>query len=550
VHQCQACNTAVALCLDAPLPQLCSFARWLPKHAQLLRSIAVTLPRLLPVTVGALPWEEHLEAAQQLLHTAVQLSAVPKTKAAVAAVTAAGSVAIAGGCSAAATAADAVGGQTQQEQEQQQQTQRSGCFDVASITFAGDAAILAAMPPHSLTHLDLSAGLTHSVDGPALSAALARLSNLQQLRLASATKYKNYIPGSCLAGVQQLNRLTSLVVDGCWSDIQQPLQQLLERPLQLQELQVLVTTADPSLALPDVAQLMQLSRLCSNLRLPDGAVLPTQLQELDLREVTSSGVTAISQLRQLTRLYLEVRFRFYPLLPLLVRQLPALQQLSLQYLYGASAADTAAAWAQLPQLCELHLDFSETHATPTRRQWDAITAGLPACTQLTKLWLDALVMDRVQVDGEYEVEAFRVAVCGCLAGLTRLQDFTLGLRSRVVPGDALELTALTGLTKLVLRCAEDGVDQEAAVGIARSLKQLRHLDLSRCDMYADKQFVKAVARLPQLTELQMRGSGWLRQEQLMKLTKLRQLQHLGCDWAPDVTDEAVESFWAAVRRQQ
>jgi hypothetical protein len=45
VQQCAACKTAVWIALDAPLSRLCSFARWLPRHAALVSSLVIKVTR-------------------------------------------------------------------------------------------------------------------------------------------------------------------------------------------------------------------------------------------------------------------------------------------------------------------------------------------------------------------------------------------------------------------------------------------------------------------------------------------------------------------------
>jgi hypothetical protein len=37
VQQCSTCNTVIVINSDATLPWLCSFARWLPQHARLVK---------------------------------------------------------------------------------------------------------------------------------------------------------------------------------------------------------------------------------------------------------------------------------------------------------------------------------------------------------------------------------------------------------------------------------------------------------------------------------------------------------------------------------
>jgi hypothetical protein len=116
-----------------------------------------------------------------------------------------------------------------------------------------------------------------------------------------------------------------------------------------------------------------------------------------------------------------------------------------------------------------------------------------------------------------------------------------------VPGDALALTALTGLTRLELQHLGAGVGDLAATAIACSCKQLRHLDLRKCNLQ-QMTCVAAIAHLTQLTHLQLQGDGnELSAQGLSLLTRLKQLREFELaanDW---ITVEDIERFWAAVR---
>ncbi|KAF6248730.1 hypothetical protein COO60DRAFT_1706822 [Scenedesmus sp. NREL 46B-D3] len=137
-----------------------------------------------------------------------------------------------------------------------------------------------------------------------------------------------------------------------------------------------------------------------------------------------------------------------------------------------------------------------------------------------------------------------------LAGLTNLKDLSILYGSKVLtPGDALALTALTGLTRLVLRFSGAGVGDEAATALAGSCHLLRHLDFTDCHLVS-MACLANVAHLTQLTTLQLFCNSGLTQQGLMLLTGLKRLQHLGVDRSAKVTDEVVKSFWAAVRGQQ
>jgi hypothetical protein len=88
-------------------------------------------------------------------------------------------------------------------------------------------------------------------------------------------------------------------------------------------------------------------------------------------------------------------------------------------------------------------------------------------------------------------------VCGSLARLTNLQDLEVW-GPRLAPGDALALTVLTGLTRLFFKEVGEGVGDAAAVALARSLTQLRCLDVQAAH---SAECVAAVAELTQLTKL-------------------------------------------------
>jgi hypothetical protein len=110
-----------------------------------------------------------------------------------------------------------------------------------------------------------------------------------------------------------------------------------------------------------------------------------------------------------------------------------------------------------------------------------------------------------------------------------------------VAGDAQALTALTGLTRLVLSYLEAGVGDAAATAIASSCQQLQCLDLRGCRLRS-MECLAAVRQLTQLTELQLEENKRLTRQQLMLLTGLKRLQQLSFKRGTDVTDEIVERF--------
>jgi hypothetical protein len=141
-----------------------------------------------------------------------------------------------------------------------------------------------------------------------------------------------------------------------------------------------------------------------------------------------------------------------------------------------------------------------------------------------------------------------MAACALLTGLTNLRELHILPESNLVPGDALALTALTGLTCLVLCDANEAVDDTAATALAWCLKQLWHLDLRACDL-GSMACLAAIAHLQELTELRLEGNDGLAERGLMLLTGLTRLQQLGVT-SQQVSDEAVARFWKALRQQQ
>ncbi|KAF6260108.1 hypothetical protein COO60DRAFT_1637784 [Scenedesmus sp. NREL 46B-D3] len=403
----------------------------------------------------------------------------------------------------------------------------------------GSTGMLAALPAHSLTHLDLR-GLHGPVHGPAVSAALARLTNLQRLRVAIWRA-----PYSCLAGVAQLNQLTWLELGGSWAGDCEQLLQLLAQLLPLQVLHLHISSSLPSLDLSRLTQLRELHDFMNHC----DAVFPPQLQQLELGDVPSATtLQSVMQLQQLRRLMLAADLDVNEPRQLLssLAQLPALQQLSLRYATGQFAAAAAATWPQLPQLCELAVCCS-SYEEPNRQAWLAIANCMAAST---KLELDAVCICDGEDDEGEDVDATWASPCAKLAGLTYLKDLSIRCGSELLaPGDALALTALTGVRRLVLYGDGAGVGDEAAAALASSCQQLHELDLRSCSLVS-MACLSNVAHLTQLTELWLAGNSGPTPQGLMLLTGLKRLQILGVDRDAEVTDEVVESFWAAVTGQQ
>jgi hypothetical protein len=198
--------------------------------------------------------------------------------------------------------------------------------------------------------------------------------------------------------------------------------------------------------------------------------------------------------------------------------------------------------AAASQLRELVLKHENLQLS--KQEWQTIIEGVAASTNLTSLQLEAGWWDTEGEDAE-DYYGEPVAVCAKLAGLQKLKHLGFEDGSTLAPGDALALTALTGLTSLVLARVGSGVGDEAAAAIAGSCTQLCHLDLRDCDL----ECLTNIRNLTQLTQLQLRGNAALTQQELMLLTRLTQLQQLGFDRTADIADGVMDSFWAAVRGQ-
>jgi hypothetical protein len=284
---------------------------------------------------------------------------------------------------------------------------------------------------------------------------------------------------------------------------------------------------------------------------PETWSLPASLRCLQLHTpLDKDKLTSVLVLRQLQHLTFCVDFKEQHLLLRIAEQLPVLRCLGLEYIDLQEAVSTAPAWEQLPQLQELSLDCCTQG--PYRQQMDALLRGVAAATQLTKLQLQAWVKVPRQYDnGEVQFFWNRAAVSPSLTGLSCLQDLCIAPRSHLAEGDLLELTVLTGLTRLVLAGVEVG--DMAATALACNLQQLRDLDLQNCSLEG-LVCVAAIAQLAELTELNLDDNKGLTQRSLMLLTGLRQLQQLHIAMNPNgadpVTPAVVDEFWRRVRQQQ
>lgn len=414
--------------------------------------------------------------------------------------------------------------------------------------------MLAALPVHSLTHLDLDLWSSTAMSG--LAPALARLSGLQHLSLTKSLGTAAGIPTSCLEAVAQLSRLSHLSLGGQWSGGQQPLQQFLARPLQLQQLQLSLDMPLPALDLTRCSQLLQLS-IKTSYTFPRGLALPRQLQQLDLDNNSSiRRPLADLQLQQLQDLQ---QLRLF--VPMTVRtlqdmtQLQSLQHVAVGYFGLDSARQAALAWGQVPHLRELSV-ANNMGSDAEEDAMSTVLVGVAACSALTKLKLQVCA-ERVQPhplafdDSDDEGDLIRTRLlpaCDVLASLTALQDLSLE-SSSLMDGDALKLAALTNLTRLVLADVGPGVGELAANALACSLKQLRHLDLQDCNL-GSMSCLATIAHLSQLTELRLERNSGLTRQGLALLTRLSNLQQLGADAGRFMTPRDWAEFWKSVRGQR
>jgi hypothetical protein len=134
-----------------------------------------------------------------------------------------------------------------------------------------------------------------------------------------------------------------------------------------------------------------------------------------------------------------------------------------------------------------------------------ILQGVAAAATITKLEFEAWCVadgdetDAEDEDGETVWKHAPVAACATLAQLTGLSDLCITEYSILPPGDALALTALTNLTRLVVNGSGAGVGSAAAAALMQNLTQLRYLDLRK---FALKQAERVIHR-KQLTQLQL-----------------------------------------------
>jgi hypothetical protein len=200
VQQCQACRLDIHLVLAASLEQVRSSASWLPKHAQLVKSITANVQRQYHWTV--LQETAHQDEAVAVLSQALHAAAATTTSARQMPSVLTPSV------SAAACRAPMPGNARQALQQQQ--------GGLRLVSFSSHLpwlpSVLDALPADTLTLLDIKLVIGKepaAAPGGSVTAALARLSKLQKLVL-KVRAGNFYQSSACLDGLAELECLNSI----------------------------------------------------------------------------------------------------------------------------------------------------------------------------------------------------------------------------------------------------------------------------------------------------------------------------------------------------
>jgi hypothetical protein len=175
-----------------------------------------------------------------------------------------------------------------------------------------------------------------------------------------------------------------------------------------------------------------------------------------------------------------------------------------------------------------------------------VMQGLAAATSLRKLHLD--FAESVAPEG------LQPKLFGFLIGLRQLQELHADCRqygsvaAATEAFDAMQLTGLTGLTKLEI--VAWNVEDMGAVALACNLPMLQVLHLHSCGLQS-KAALPAIGRLVQLQDLALSLNSTDCDGCLPMLTQLRALTslHLVSRGAGRPSDEELAAFWAAVRGQ-
>ncbi|KAF6251352.1 hypothetical protein COO60DRAFT_1645123 [Scenedesmus sp. NREL 46B-D3] len=241
------------------------------------------------------------------------------------------------------------------------------------------------------------------------------------------------------------------------------------------------------------------------------AAVPAAQQQREQQQQQPARLPPLGWIMQ-RRLHIHALGQHYSCLAGLA-QLSQLTSLKVTGFWDGSELPLQQLFAHLLPLRMLHLDIYHaklplldlsraSQLEEFRQQWQAVINGVAAATNLTRLGLEAAC--RFDNDGEGEgADGVWAVPCARLAGLTNLKALRIRLWPSpecVVPGDALALTALTGLASLKL------------------------MDVGA-------------------------GNAGLTQQGLMLLTGLKRLRQLRVKYNDQVTDGVVKRFWAVVRGQ-
>jgi hypothetical protein len=139
--------------------------------------------------------------------------------------------------------------------------------------------------------------------------------------------------------------------------------------------------------------------------------------------------------------------------------------------------------------------------------------------------------------------------------LTGLQELHIVEGSVLPRDDALALTALTNLTRLVLHDDTDGVTNVTASALACSLKQLRVLDLSskkpgNSGRLGSMACLAPMGHLSHLTNLQLAGVKGLTRQGFMLLLAAPRLRSVGVMHNAEVTQEWAEAQLTAASQRR
>lgn len=362
------------------------------------------------------------------------------------------------------------------------------------------AATLSGLQAADLTELLLD----RIADPIPLAGPLAQLTTLQRLRLITPPIHHKGLPSSVLETLAKLPQLNSLEV-GLIDDTNNS--SLL--PRQLQDL-----TVGVSFGMVNLGHLHGLTSL--DLGLPDsveaGSVLPAQLQHLSLRHSSGShrvniigiehlGISSLHHLR-----FVELAYAVTDAGQLsMLTSLPCMAELRLSKQEWETARVTTPAhsslwsqrWSTLTMLRSLQLSATISERDPEfahRGYGPDVVAELdkPAelvlgtvarltsltCLHLTVGWNLGRVCRRWHKDPNVPTVP-PTRLCEHLKGLSLLQDLDLVLQTccdarMLAPDDALQLTALTDLTRL---CLPDVVDDATYKALVDGLPRLQCLKL-------------------------------------------------------------------------